>query len=208
MNPARQLSRGVKQLRISISDAQQTALLQFVQLLQEWNKRYNLTTIVKTEEIINKHILDSLSVMPYLAGNAIIDVGSGAGFPGIPLACACADKNFLLLDASAKKTAFIQQAIIAMRLKNAQVVQARVEQYAPAHEFDTVVARAFADSAKLFTTTCHLLTQGHFILMLGKQTQVQNLPDNCSLIGVYAVSIPNQHASRHIAVVEKNKSNG
>jgi 16S rRNA (guanine527-N7)-methyltransferase len=208
MNSAQLLKSGAQQLQLSINESQIQALLHYVELLQKWNKTYNLTAIEATDEIIRKHILDSLSLVPYLNGSRVFDVGSGAGLPGIPLAIVCKDKQFLLLDASVKKTRFIQQAIIEVRLNNVQVVQQRVERYAPQHEFDTVVSRAFASSEKLFASTDHLLTQGQFILMLGKQTQLQELPDCYVLVGVYAVQIPGLQASRHIAVVEKQMGHG
>lgn len=206
MNYAQLLRSGIKQLQLSIDDSQLNALARFVELLQKWNKTYNLTAIEDTEEIISKHILDSLSVAPYIQGERIIDVGSGAGLPGIPLAIVCEDKQFLLLDANSKKTRFIQQAIVDIGLKNVQVVNHRVERYAPAHEFDTVVSRAFAASEKLFESIDHLVTQGQVIVMLGKQTQPQGLPKSYSLVKVHATRIPYLSASRHIAVVEKNSS--
>lgn len=208
MNYAELLQSGVKQLHISINATQLDALLRFVELLQKWNKTYNLTAVEEAEEIINKHILDSLTVAAYLKGKRIIDVGSGAGLPGIPLAIAHKDKEFLLLDANAKKTRFIQQAIIEVGLKNAQVVQQRVEQFAPAHEFDTVVSRAFAASERLIESIDHFVTQGQVIVMLGKRTQLQHLPQSYTLIGIYAVNIPNLNANRHIAILEKKVSNG
>lgn len=208
MSNAELLQSGIKQLHVSINETQLSALLRFVELLQKWSKTYNLTAIEETEEIINKHILDSLTVAAYLKGKRIIDVGSGAGLPGIPLAIACKDKEFLLLDANAKKTRFIQQAVIEVGLKNTQVVQQRVEQYAPAHEFDTVVSRAFAASERLIESIDHLVTQGQVIVMLGKRTQLKDLPQSYTLVGVYAVHIPNLHANRHIAILEKNVSNG
>ena len=208
MNYAELLQSGIKQLHISINETQLDALLRFVELLQKWNKTYNLTAIEEAEEIINKHILDSLTVATYLKGKRIIDVGSGAGLPGIPLAIAHKDKEFLLLDANAKKTRFIQQAIIEVGLKNAQVVQQRVEQFSPAHEFDTVVSRAFAASERLIESIDHFVTQGQVIVMLGKRTQLQHLPQNYSLIGIYAINIPNLNANRHIAILEKKVNNG
>ena len=149
-----------------------------------------------------------MTVATYLKGKRIIDVGSGAGLPGIPLAIAHKDKEFLLLDANAKKTRFIQQAIIEVGLKNAQVVQQRVEQFSPAHEFDTVVSRAFAASERLIESIDHFVTQGQVIVMLGKRTQLQHLPQNYSLIGIYAINIPNLNANRHIAILEKKVNNG
>ena len=206
MDSAGLLVSGVRQLQIKFELTQLDELLQFVELLQKWNKAYNLTAIESTEEVISKHILDSLSVAPYLQGRHIIDVGSGAGLPGIPLATMCRDKEFLLIDANEKKTQFIQQAIIEIGLNNVQVLHQRVERYAPAYEFDTVVSRAYAPSSKLFESTEHLTSQGQFILMLGRQNALQDLPDNLTLVGVYAMQVPHLQACRHIAVVKKKIS--
>lgn len=198
------LHNGVKQLDIDADSYQLDALFQYVELLQKWNKIYNLTAIEETEDIISKHILDSLSVIPYLHGQQIIDVGSGAGLPGIPLAIVCKHKKFVLMDAGVKKTRFIQQSIIEIGLNNAQVLQQRVETYAPTQEFDTVVSRAYAGREKFFETTKQLTSNGQFVLMLGKQSTLQDLPSHLRLMGVHAVHIPNLQASRHIAVVKMN----
>ena len=180
--------------------------MQFVELLQKWNNTYNLTAITDTEDIITKHILDSLSVTGFLIGNRIIDVGSGPGLPGIPLATVCKEKKFVLIDANVKKIRFIQQCILELGIKNVQVLQQRVEQYAPQHEFDTVVSRAFASGSKFFESAKHLTTCGQFILMLGKQTTLQDLPSSLHLIGVRPIKIPNLQASRHIAIAKCKNS--
>ncbi len=203
MNDSQLLQSKVRQLDANITPVQIDALAQFVTLLQKWNKTYNLTAIETTQEIVNKHILDSISVVPYLAGSRIIDVGSGAGLPGIPLAIMCQDKQFVLIDANIKKTRFIQQSIIEIGLKNVQVLHRRVEQYAPSHEFDTVVSRAYAASSKFFETTKHLTTHGQFVLMLGKQTTLTDLPTSVELINVYPVQLSQLQVSRHVAVVKK-----
>ncbi len=208
MNSVHLLNSGLKQLHIDVDQSCIDTLIQFVELLKKWNKAYNLSSIEDTAEIISKHILDSLSVVPYLKGHYIIDVGSGAGLPGIPLAIMCKDKEFILMDANAKKTRFIQQCCIEIELKNVQVIHQRVELYKPTTEFDTVVSRAYAASDKFFTTTQHLTTHGQFILMLGKQSTLQNLPNNMQQIKVYPVEIPYLNASRHIAIATNKCANG
>ena len=204
MNYAQQLSCGIEQLNVKFDSTQIDCLLQFVELLQKWNKTYNLTAIENTEDILNKHILDSIAVEPYISGQRIVDVGSGAGLPGIPLAVLCKDKEFVLLDANAKKTHFIQQAVIELGLKNVRVVQKRVEQYAPKHEFDTVVSRAYATGSKFFQTTLHLSSRGQFLLMLGKKTALDNMPDQLKLMNIVTLQIPDIAASRQIAVLTAN----
>lgn len=198
------LEAGLRQLQVPADTSQRKALLQFVRLLQKWNRAYNLTAVSGTEAIISRHIFDSLTAVPYIGGRRVIDVGSGAGLPGIPLATVCRDKEFLLLDAKAKKTRFIQQSIIEIGLKNVQVHQQRVEQYVSPHGFDTVVSRAFASVEKLLASVDHLLVRGRVVIMLGKQARLQNLPSGYRLTGVYPVRIPDTDASRHIAMVEKS----
>jgi len=211
MDSSQLLASGVEQLEIKVDEPQQILLLQYVQLLQKWNKAYNLTAIEATDEIISKHILDSLSVAKYLQGNNIIDVGSGAGLPGIPLAIICADRQFTLLDSNVKKIRFIQQAIIDLRLKNVQAIHQRVEDFPTSKQadevFNTLVSRAFTGSDKLFTT-CenllrHLSVGGQIIFMLGKQKHLEALPKSYNMTEIHSLEIPYLEAQRHIAIAEK-----
>jgi len=211
MDPEQQLAGGVQQLKIQADDKQLDLLLQHVQLLQKWNQTYNLTAIEDTGEIISKHILDSLSVAEHIKGKYIIDVGSGAGLPGIPLAIIYPDKQFTLLDSSAKKTRFIQQAAIDLGLKNVQVLRQRVEDFHPsntANKFNTLLSRAFAGSDKLFASCEQLLKclseQGRIIFMLGKQNHLEALPNGYNVADIHSIEIPNLEAQRHIAIVERN----
>ncbi len=207
MDLTQRLRSGVQQLGLTVSEAQIDQLLLFVQLLQKWNKAYNLTAIAEPQEIISKHILDSLSVLEHLRGEYILDIGSGAGLPGIPLAIMCPEKIFTLLDSNAKKTRFIQQVSIELGLKNAQVVQQRVEQYSPNQTIDTLVSRAYASSSKLLAACERMLEnldeEGRIIFMLGKQKQLEALPKRYNVRGIFSVNIPQLEAQRHIAIVEK-----
>ncbi len=141
-----QLIAGLDELDIE-ADAQQIAqLLKFVELLKKWNKVYNLTALKSSEDIVQLHLLDSLSVLPFVkSAESVIDVGSGAGLPGIPLAIMLPDVSFVLLDSNGKKTRFMQQAIIDLGLKNASVRHSRIEDYLPLEKFDTIITRAFAE---------------------------------------------------------------
>ena len=211
MNSSQLLASGVQQLNIHADEEQQASLLQYVQLLQKWNQTYNLTAIEDIDKIISKHIFDSLSVVKYLKGKNIIDVGSGAGLPGIPLAVVCRDKQFTLLDSNAKKTRFIQQAVIDLRLKNVQAVHLRVEDFPPNRPmkkaFSTLVSRAFANSDKLFTICSPLLKclddTGQVIFMLGKQKHLEALPKSYNVVDIHSIEIPYLEAQRHIAIVKK-----
>ena len=203
MDDAQLLETGIRQMQVSADASQRRALLQFVRLLQKWNRVYNLTAVQGSREIIRRHVFDSLTVMPYIGGRRVIDVGSGAGLPGLVLAILCCDREFLLLDARARKTRFMQQAIIEIGLKNVQVCQHRVQQYVPESGFDTVVSRAFASTETLFASVDHLLARGRVVLMLGRDPALQSLPSGYRLTGVYPVRIPDAETSRHIATVEK-----
>ena len=212
MDPEQQLASGVQQLNIQTDDNQQNLLMRYVLLLQKWNQTYNLTAIDDGNEIIGKHILDSLSVAEYLQGEKIIDVGSGAGLPGIPLAIIYPDKQFTLLDSNTKKTRFIQQVTIDLGLKNVQVLHQRVEDFQllsdTANKFNTLLSRAFAASDKFFASCEQLLKclsdKGRIIFMLGKQKHLEALPNGYNVVDIYSIEIPNFEAQRHIAIVERN----
>lgn len=215
MDPKQRLASGVQQLNIQADDKQQGLLLQYVELLQKWNQTYNLTAIEDTNEIISKHILDSLSVAKHLDGKNIIDIGSGAGLPGIPLAIIYPAKSFTLLDSNVKKTRFIQQAVIDLGLKNVQTLHQRVEEFKPidhtngqvANEFNTIISRAFAASDKLFISCEQLLNfmsaGGRIIFMLGKQNHLEALPNGYNVVDIHSIDIPDLEAQRHIAIVER-----
>ena len=196
-----QLEAGLRQMQIPADAACQQALLQFMQLLQKWNRAYNLAGAADTDTLIHRHVFDSLSLLPHLAGRRVIDVGSGAGLPGIPLAIACRDREFLLLDANAKKTRFIQQCIIEIGLQNAQVHRQRVQEYVPPQGFDTVVSRALAPADTLLAWVDPLLIRGRVLLMLGQAGCLPQLPHGYRLQGVYPAGVPG--AGRQIAVLEK-----
>lgn len=174
-----------------------------MQLLQKWNTAYNLTAAADTDTLIHRHVFDSLSLLPHLAGRHVIDVGSGAGLPGIPLAIACQDREFLLLDANAKKTRFMQQCVIEIGLQNARVHRQRVEEYVPPQGFDTVVSRALAPADTLLAWVDPLLDRGRVLLMLGQAGGLPKLPGGYRLQGVYPAGVPGAGTGRQIAVLEK-----
>lgn len=215
MDPERQLASGVLQLNIQADEKQLGLLMQYVGLLQKWNKTYNLTAIDDSNEIISKHILDSLSVTKHLNGKNIIDVGSGAGLPGIPLAIICPEKQFTLLDSNVKKTCFIQQAVIDLGLKNVQALHQRVEEFKPLDqskgsditEYNIMISRAFAASDKFFSSCEQLLkflsAKGRIIFMLGKQNHLEALSNGYNVADIHSIEIPNLEAQRHIAIVER-----
>ena len=175
-----------------------------MQLLEKWNKAYNLTAIRNKAAMIGLHLLDSLAVAPYIQGPRIIDIGTGAGLPGIPLAIYYPELQFTLLDSNAKKTRFVQQAILALGLKNVTVTHTRVEQYEPEQNFDTVITRAFASLPDILKLTSHLLSeQGILLAMKGQTTDIPELEDAQTTI--IPIHVPDVDAERCLVKIQLTK---
>lgn len=167
MNLAGELRVGVEALGISLQQSQYDQLLEFLQLLGKWNQVYNLTAITEPRKMLSHHLLDSLSLLPLLLGaRKALDVGSGAGLPGIPLAIAMPQTFWIMLDSNARKTRFIRQAIAHCGLHNTQVVQARVQAYHAPDSLDFIVSRAYAPLAEFCNSVTHLLTPNTRLLTM------------------------------------------
>jgi 16S rRNA (guanine527-N7)-methyltransferase len=176
----------------------------YLQLLEKWNKVYNLTAIRDPKDMMTLHIQDSLSIGPYLHGSRIIDVGTGAGLPGIPLAITYPDKHFTLLDSNGKKTRFLTHVQHTLGLKNVTVVHSRVEKFRPTEGFDSILSRAFASLSDMLAMTDHLCAiGGRFLAMKGQYTETE-LPAHIRLIGVYPLHVPGLDAQRNLVILEKN----
>ena len=202
------LAQGLAPLDLKLADATQTQLVQFVALLAKWNRAYNLTAVREPAAMISRHLLDSLAVLPHLHGPRVLDVGSGAGLPGIPLALARPDWQFTLLDSNGKKTRFITQAVTELGLANVTVVQSRVEDYQDASGFDTVITRAFAAVAAVVTATARLCApQGQLLLMKGvyPEQELAELPSAYELQSAVRVQVPGLDAERHLLVIRSRK---
>lgn len=144
-------------------------LLNYLFLLNKWNLAYNLTAVRDLESMVSKHILDSLAILPWVKGNRILDVGTGAGLPGIPLAIAKPETQFVLLDSNGKKVRFLNEVKRQLNLKNLEVVQFRVENYHPDQGFDTVISRAFSSLEQMIHWTQHLIAkEGIWLAMKGR----------------------------------------
>lgn len=166
LDTERLLAQGLEQFSLG---AFNNPLLSYLLLLKKWNSAYNLTAVRDLESMVNKHILDSLAIIPWLKGDRIIDVGTGAGLPGIPLAITQPEKNFVLLDSNGKKTRFLNEVKRQLDLKNLEVVHFRVENYRPTQGFDTVISRAFSSLAQMIHWTEHLVaTDGMWLAMKGR----------------------------------------
>lgn len=162
-----QLATGLEQMGLEIGQAQQQQLLDYLALLMKWNRAYNLTAVRDPDEMVPRQLLDSLSILPLVQGQQILDVGTGAGLPGIPLAICLPQSRFSLIDANGKKTRFVQQAKMELGLENLQVHQTRVEQFEAEQGFDTITSRAFAALPKIVELTSRLLSK-HGVLLAMK----------------------------------------
>jgi len=149
------LRSGVEAQSIILSDDQITLLLHYLKLLHKWNKAYNLTAIRDPEQMLSLHLLDSLSIIPFVSGENIIDVGTGPGFPGIPLAIFYPERKFTLMDSNGKKTRFLFQVKNELGLENVTEIQSRVEAYQPTQQFDAITSRAFTSLSDMVDKTSH-----------------------------------------------------
>jgi len=210
MNLDAGLSKGIEALALTIAPQNQQRLLQYLALIVKWNQVHNLTAVREPEKMLTQHLLDSLAVVPHIAGPRIADVGSGAGLPGIPLALARPDWSVVLIESNHKKAAFLQQARIELKLENIEIVTERVEHYRPAERFDTVISRAFSDVAEFVTLAGHLCADaGRLAAMKGiypHEELAQPLaqpPDQFTLEKVVAVAVPGLAAERHLVLVKR-----
>ena len=192
------------QAEIQLTDLQKDQLIQLVQLLHKWNKAYNLTSVRDPQEMLVKHILDSLVVSPYLQGDRFIDVGTGPGLPGLPLAIINPSKQFVLLDSLGKRISFIRNAIRELGLTNVIPVLSRVEEYQPEDKFDGVLSRAFA-SLKDMTDWCHHLLKenGYFYALKGiyQEDEINELNKKYTVQEVIELHVPELIGERHLIVL-------
>lgn len=199
------LARLLQQAEISLNTSQQTQLVNFVRLLDKWNKAYNLTSIRNPDEMLVKHILDSLVVSPYLQGEHFIDVGTGPGLPGIPLAIANPDKQFVLLDSLGKRITFIKNALRELGIENVVAVQSRVEEYTD-HRFDGVLSRAFASLDDMVSWCYHLPNDnGKFYALKGQHSvaEIADIKQPIELVDVVGLNVPELVGERHLVLLKK-----
>ncbi len=208
MNPLRiKLDSLIAQTDLEVSDQQRSQLVGYVELLNKWNKAYNLTSVRDPSDMLVKHILDSIVVSPYLAGERFIDVGTGPGLPGIPLAIMNPDKSFVLLDSLGKRIRFIKQTLHELGIHNVVPVQSRVEDFDPEDGFDAVLSRAFASMSDM-VEWCHHLPRkdsGLFFALKGQlpQEEITLLPEWCSVTDVKALKVPELEGERHLVILSR-----
>ena len=194
----------------SLTDQQVRQLALLLAELERWNQKINLTAIRKIDEMVAGHILDSLSVRPMLKGDRILDIGTGAGFPGLPLAIVEPERDFTLLDSNGKKISFVEHMIGELGLGNAKAIKARAEDYAPGNRFDTVIARALASLPKLVEWSAHLVGEEGRLLALKGKYPAEELEAITSLpeweYSVATVNVPGLEAhARHVVSIERFK---
>ena len=205
MNLAGELRAGSDALGITLQQSQHDQLIEYLQLLEKWNQVYNLTSIRGLPRMLSYHLLDSLSVLPRLVnGRKAIDVGSGAGLPGIPLAIAMPDTIWILLDSNARKTRFIRQAVAHCGLKNVQVVQSRVQDYHAPDALDFIVSRAYAPLAEFCDSVAHLMEPKTRLITMKtglRQEEVKQLDTNSFAYEEEIIKVPGIAESRSLVTI-------
>jgi 16S rRNA (guanine527-N7)-methyltransferase len=195
---------GARALSLELDEAQVARLVAHLDLLDDWNSRMNLTAIRDRPSQLTKHLLDSLTVLPYLQGERIADVGSGAGFPGIPLAIVEPHRHFSLIESTGKKCRFLEHVRDALELKNVEVVQSRAESYKPEVRFDTVIARAVGPLADLVKAAGGLVVGGGRLLAMKGRYPEDELAAKLSgwkVAAVHPLTVPGLAEERHLVEV-------
>ncbi|HEY6863099.1 MAG TPA: 16S rRNA (guanine(527)-N(7))-methyltransferase RsmG [Burkholderiales bacterium] len=206
-DPKKQLDRGLGELGLELDRNARKRLLAFAELLEKWNRVYNLTAIRGADQIVSGHLLDCLAIVPHIPSTGrALDVGSGAGFPGIPLALARPRMQVTLLDSNQKKAAFLRQAVGELQLDNATVIEDRVEAWQPQEKFDVVVSRALTDTGEFVRWSRHLLAPGGvFAAMKGvvPRDEFEGLPQGYRVRDTVRLTVPGLEAQRHLILVER-----
>lgn len=202
------LSRLLAEAGISLSDQQQQQLVAYVEMLHKWNKAYNLTSVRDPNEMLVRHILDSIVVAPHLQGTRFIDVGTGPGLPGIPLSIVRPESHFTLLDSLGKRVRFLRQVQHELKLTNIEPVQSRVEDFPAEPPFDGVISRAFA-SLNDMVSWCHHLPgdTGRFYALKGQlpEDEIALLPAGLAVESIIELKVPHLEGERHLVIVKANK---
>ena len=205
MNIEQPLAQGLAELNLPLPAAARQQLIDYLALLQKWNKVYNLTAVREPRKMLGHHLLDSLAVVPHVSGTKLLDVGSGGGLPGMPLAIALPRAHVTLLDSSHKKTAFLKQAVIELGLENVTVVSERVEAWETAQRFDLVVSRALTDLPEFVRLAGRLVAPGGALAAMKgvyPHEELAQLPAGWAVKQAVAIEVPGLRAARHWVRVE------
>jgi 16S rRNA (guanine527-N7)-methyltransferase len=206
---AEELAQGALELGVEVSPQQREQLLAYLALLIKWNKAYNLTAVRDPDEMVSRHLLDSLSVVPFVAeaGDNWLDVGSGGGMPGIPLAILFPGRQFTLLDSNGKKTRFLTQVKLELKLANLEVIHSRVEAFRPEQPFSGIVSRAFSSLEDFSNWTRHLGDeQTQWLAMKGihPDDELQALPADFRLTATHVLKVPGCQGQRHLLILRRS----
>jgi 16S rRNA (guanine527-N7)-methyltransferase len=202
---AERLLTAAADIGIDLSDHQTTQLLSYLDLLEKWNHAYNLTAVRSRSEMFSRHLVESLAISPFISGKQVVDVGSGAGLPGIPLAIANPAVQYTLLDSNGKKSRFLLEVKRALMLANVEIETVRVESWLPTKRFDSVVTRAFADLATTLVRVDHVLSdQGMVYAMKTQQAQheIDSLPDATRQVTAQNINVPGRDWSFQLLAVK------
>ncbi len=207
---AQELAQGAEQLNVVLSEQQQQLLLQYLALLIKWNKAYNLTAVRNPDEMVSRHLLDSLSVVAYVEqyGNDWLDVGSGGGMPGVPLAIIFPERKFTLLDSNGKKTRFLTQVKLELKLDNLEVIHKRVEAFTPEQAFSGIISRAFSSLEDFTNWTRHLGDlNSRWLAMKGvhPDDELQALPEDFRLDSCQVLKVPGCQGQRHLLILQRQE---
>ena len=205
MNPQEQLRQGLAQMGVDLPPAAQEKLLAYAALLYKWNKTFSLTALREQDKAVSHHLLDSLAILPHVPAGSLLDVGSGGGMPGIPLAIVHPELSVTLLDSNSKKTAFLRQAAIELALPNISVHCGRVEQYHPPVGYAAITSRAFAELVDFVSLSRHLLAVGgRWLAMKGvwPVEEIARLPNDVSIENILRLQVPGVEGERHLAIMK------
>lgn len=195
-------------MKLSVSESQQHQLLAFLALLNKWNKAYNLTAVRDEQVMVSRQLLDSLSILPWVTTQHLLDVGAGGGLPGIPLAIVCPDQRFTLLDSNGKKTRFLHQCVLELGLDNVEVIHGRAEDCQPEQPFTQISSRAFTALDNLVGWCAPLLEgDGEFLAMKGQfpDDEVAALPAGWQIEASHALKVLGADGERHLLIVTRDE---
>ena len=204
MSVAGQLAQGLVELGLDVPADIRAKLVAYLALIAKWNRVHNLTAVRETDKMVNAHLLDCLAIVPHLHATSVLDVGSGAGLPGIPLALMWPQARVILLDSNHKKAAFLRQAVIELGLKNAAVVCERVESWRPQEDFDLVISRAFSDLPEFLRLAGRLCRAGGLIAAMKgvyPDEELAQLPRDFKLHRAVPLTVPGLPAKRHLVLL-------
>ena len=200
------LDRGLSGLGLTLSQPQKDRLFDFLALLTRWNRAYNLTAVDAPEQMVDRHLVDSLSILPWIGEGTIVDAGTGAGLPGVPLAVACPDRRFVLVDSNGKRVRFLRQVRRELGLDNIEPVHSRLEDFSPERPPDQVVARALAPLPRLVEQLGHLLGGGATLLAMKGRLEEEECAAVADAYNVERIelNVPGAGGARSLAILRKS----